>query len=94
MNWIEIVTLVVSFLLGFAGKNIWTIVAKFASKGQEISLQLSEAFAETSKALGAVNDAINNDDTIDANELKTIVEAGKKTIIEFKDVILTVAPKK
>lgn len=86
-----VIALVVGLLIGFIPKAI-TVIKAIASKGETISLKLSTAFADTAKTFTDVNEAIKNDDKIDGNELKEIMDQGKKAILSFKDAIVEIKP--
>lgn len=73
--------------------SIPAIISKIADKGKTISLELGEAFLQTSKTFESVDNAIKNDNKIDANELNDIIAQGKKAVIDFKDVIISIKPK-
>lgn len=92
MSTLEIILSVVSVVFLFL-PSIPAIAGKVLEKGKTVTLELGEAFTQTSKALDAVDKAIKNDNKIDANELNDIISQGKQAIISFKDVVVSVKPK-
>lgn len=87
---------IVAWLLGI-GAGLWGIgkVLKVVSeKGTIITKELGEAFLATSDALSKADKAIEEDGSIDENSIKDVISSGKTAVTEWKDVIVTIKPKK
>lgn len=88
----------IGFVVGaigtFLGNKGWLALAKkFAKKTEEVSIQLSEFFADLGGASHLIDTAIKDDNTIDANTLMEALEKYKHVVVEGKDVIIAIKPK-
>ncbi len=98
-NWItEIVTsgivvtavCIVVTIFRKKGINIKLIL----SKASDITEEIGEAFLATSNAFDKADAAIKDNGRLKENSVKDVIAAGKHAIIEWKDVIIEIKPKK
>ena len=86
--------LIIGLIIGFLrkkGVNYKTFMRKAAT----ISKEVGEAFLETSTVFSEAADLkIKNDENLDENSVKEVIAAGKKAVIEWKDVVMVIKPKK
>ena len=67
---------------------------RFFSRAAQITEEIGEAFLATSNALAKADKAIKDDNTLIENNVKDVIAAGKEAVIEWKDVIMIIKPKK
>ena len=69
-------------------------IKKYLGLASVITKELGEAFLETSDVFAAADNAIKEDGRLKENSVKDILKEGKEAIIEWKDVILIIKPKR
>ena len=69
-------------------------IKKYLGLASVITKELGEAFLETSDVFAAADNAIKEDGHLKENSVKDILKEGKEVIIEWKDVILIIKPKR
>lgn len=89
---------------GVAGAVAGVIVTFFRKKGvnlkaifskaSKITKEIGEAFLETSDVFAEADKAIKDDGKLVENSVKDVIAAGKEAVLEWKDVIVVVKPKK
>lgn len=84
----------IGIVVGIFGKDGMLLVKKVAHRGSSISKEIGEALLETSDFLNVVDNAIKDDGKLKENSAKEFLQAGKPVITEWKDVIVTIKPKK
>lgn len=63
-------------------------------KASVITKEIGEALLESSEALSKADEAFKADGHLKENSVKEVIEAGKEAILEWKDVIMVIKPKK
>lgn len=72
---------------------IW-VTKRFAQKATVVLKQIGEACFETADVFGEMDKAIKEDGHLIENSVKDIIREGKEAIVEWKDVIISIKPKK
>jgi len=75
-------------------KDKMPLLRKILGKGERITHKLGEALIETSDVFGAMNSAIKENNHLKENSIKDVIAEGKEAIMEWKDVIVEIKPKK
>ena len=60
----------------------------------KVTKEIGEAFLGTSVAFNEANKAIKADGKLKESSVKDVIAAGKEAIIEWKDVVMVIKPKK
>lgn len=83
--------IIVSFL---RKKGLVLGVKKFTQVSAKITKELGEALIETSDTFTEANKAISEDGKLKESSVKDVIDAGKEALLEWKDVIMIIRPKK
>lgn len=75
-------------------KGIIGNVKIFSKTMAKVTEQLGEAFLETSDVFAAADKAINDDGKLIESNVKDVIREGKEAVLEWKDVVMIVKPKK
>jgi hypothetical protein len=63
-------------------------------RGSVITKEVGEFFMAVSNTFDTADKAIKSDNKLIENNVKDVIAAGKQARLEFKDVIMTIKPKK
>ena len=88
-------TVVVGIIVTVLRKKGYIGSIKFwAKRIGVITQQIGEALLETSDVFEKIDEAIKDDGTLKENSIKEILAEGKEAIVEWKDAIVSIKPKK
>lgn len=96
-GWIEgggVVLLAGLIVMILRKKGLIFKVKSFFGLMHRVTEEIGEAFIASSDVFGAADKAIKEDGTLKENSVKDVIAAGKEAVIEWKDVVLIVKPKK
>lgn len=89
------IVVLAGMLVTFLRKKGWIMfVNKAAVIGAKVSRSLAEALDDTADTFEAVDAAIDADGKLVEKNVKEIITQGKEAIVEWKDVIMIIKPKK
>jgi len=95
-GWVKdnLAVMFVTFMGGIFTQRGWTHKIKLtAHKGAIVLKDFGELLTHTGNVLQQVDDAIHDDDTIDAKGILDAVSQGKNIYVEGKEVIISIKPK-
>lgn len=84
---------IAGFLVTFFRKKGINLKRIF-QKASVITKEIGEAFLETSDVFAKADKAIKDDGKLIENSVKDVIAEGKEALIEWKDVIMVIKPKK
>lgn len=90
-NAIQAGILIASAVLTQYGITKWIKAA--ARKGAVIFSKVSHAAGDIATLCNTVDQSIKDDDSIDQNSIKEVIEAGKQVVVEMKDMKAVFTPK-
>lgn len=86
---------VVGIIVTILRKRGYIMSVKFWSKRLEvITHNLGKALLETSDVFGEMNKAVKENGRLRANSVEQLIAEGEEAILAWKDVIITIKPKK
>ena len=86
---------VVGIIVTILRKRGYIKSVKFWSKKlSRITQEIGEAFLETSDVFEKIDEAIKDNGRLKENSVKDIIKEGKEAILEWKDVLIVIKPKK
>jgi hypothetical protein len=88
-----LITVVAGFVLMFLRKRGFNAKA-FFGRAARITEEIGEAFLATSDAFDKADNAIKDNNKLKENSVKDVIAAGKEAVIEWKDVVMVIKPKK
>lgn len=89
------VVVLAGMFVTFLRKKGWIMfVNQAAVIGAKVSRSLAEALDDTADTFEAVDRAIDEDGKLVEKNVKEVITQGKEAIVEWKDVIMVIKPKK
>jgi hypothetical protein len=86
--------LIFTFVAGFLAKGGYTaIIKKIAAKGTVFFTQLGHFSGDAAALCDVVDKSIKADNTVDQNSIKEVIDAGKRVVIDTKDMTAVFTPK-
>lgn len=88
------INIIIGMVLGLFAKNgVTKAIKAFSGKAAVILKETGETFIGGSNFFDVVNKAIKDDGTVEQNNIKDVIAAGKEVIAEANDVVISIKPK-
>jgi hypothetical protein len=75
-------------------KGLILKVKQICNMMERVTEEIGEAFLATSDVFEKMDDAIDKDGKLVESSVKDVIKEGKEAVIEWKDVIVIIKPKK